>query len=144
VFFLGAAFLLPAVAPADSVNRSDPAAVAKYVLNSIQQNNLEALLEVMDKDQKQGYLPLTPENREALAKLVRDDLKKVGKRGRISELRKCTTLSGKPGVVARARKKGDEVYVIILAKENDIYSYENTLTLLKQAYNELIFIKKVQ
>lgn len=144
VFFLGTASLLLAQETAAPVDRTDPEAVAKYVLTSIKKNDLDAILDVMDKDQKNDFLPFDAQNRQALGLIVKKDLEKIGKRAKISELRKCTTLSGKPGVVARAGRKGDEVHVIILSLEDDIYSYENILTLLNKAYKELTFIKKVR
>jgi len=144
VFFLGIVPLLLAQETAAPVNRTDPEAVAKYVLNAIQENDLDALLEVMDEDQKKDFLPFDALNRQALEVIVKKDLEKIGKRAKISEIRKCTTLSGKPGVVARAGKKGDEVYVIILSQTGDVYSYENILTLLDETYKELTFIKKVK
>jgi hypothetical protein len=144
VFFLGTASLLLAQETAAPVDRTDPEAVAKYVLTSIKNNDLDAILEVMDEDQKKDFLPFTPLNRQALEIIVKKDLEKIGKRAKISELRKCTTLSGKPGVVARAGRKGDEIYVIILSQKDDTYSYENILTLLDKTYKELTFIKKVR
>jgi hypothetical protein len=144
VFFLGAVSLLLAQETAAPVDRTDPEAVAKYVLTAIKDNDLDAILEVMDEDQKKDFLPFNPLNRQALELIVKKDLKKIGKRAKITELRKCTTLSGKPGVVARAGRKGDEVHVIILSQKDDIYSYENVLTLLYKSYKELTFIKKVR
>ena len=144
VFFLGTAFLLLAQETAAPVDRTDPEVVAKYVLDSIKDNDIDAILEVMDEDQKKDFLPFDAQNRQALELIVKKDLEKIGKRAKISELRKCTTLSGKPGVVARAARQGDEVHVIILSQEGDIYSYENILTLLNKAYKELTFIKKVR
>jgi len=144
VFFLGAASWLLAQEAATPLDRTDPEAVAKYVLKAIEENDLDALLEVMDEDQKQDFLPFDALNRQALEVIIKKDLDKIGKKAKISEIRKCTTLSGKPGVVARAGKKGDEVYVIILSQNADMYSYENILTLLDQTYKELMFIKKVK
>jgi hypothetical protein len=144
VLFLGTVSLLLAQETAAPLDRTDPEAVAKYILTAIKENDLDAILEVMDKDQKKDFLPFDAQNRQALELIVIKDLEKIGKRAKISELRKCTTLSGKPGVVARAGRKGDEVHVIILSQEGDIYSYENILTLLNKAYKELTFIKKVK
>ena len=144
VFFLGAVSLLLAQETAAPVDRTDPEAVAKYVLDSIKNNDLDAILEVMDEDQKRDFLPFDAQNRQALELIVKKDLEKIGKRAKISEIRKCTTLSGKPGVVARAARQGDEIHVIILSQEGDIYSYENILTLLNKTYKELTFIKKVK
>jgi hypothetical protein len=144
VFFLGTVSLLLAQETAAPVDRTDPEAVAKYVLKAIVENDLDAILEVMDEDQKQDFLPFNPLNRQALEVITKKDLEKIGKRAKISEIRKCTTLSGKPGVVARAGKKGDEIYVIILSQRGDVYSYENILTLLDKTYKELTFIKKVR
>lgn len=144
VLLLGSVSLLLAQETAAPVDRTDPEAVAKYVLTAIKKNDLDAILEVMDEDQKKDFLPFDAQNRQALELIVKKDLEKIGKRAKISELRKCTTLSGKPGVVARAGRKGDEVHVIILSQNDDIYSYENILTLLNKAYKELVFIKKVR
>jgi hypothetical protein len=140
-FSLGVGSLVPEEAPLD---RTDPEAVAKFVLAAIQYDDLQALVEVMDKDQSRDFIPFTPQSRSALEAIVKKDKEKLGKKAKITELRQCTALSGKPGVAAQAGKKEDEIYVIILSKEGDIYSYENILTVFKDTYQDLVLIKKVK
>jgi hypothetical protein len=138
VFFIGPVSTLKAL------DQSDPAAVTQYLLQAMQINDLDGILRVMDKDQQQYYLPFTPANRLSLEKVVKKDLEKIGKKAKVKEIRRCTTLSGKPGVAARVGKKGDEVYVVILSQEDNTYSFENVLTLSKDAYKELELVRKVK
>jgi hypothetical protein len=122
-----------------AVDQKDPEALANYVLQAIRVNDLDALYNVMDKDKKMAYTPFTPSKRDGLLELVEKDQKKIGKRTKIAELRKCTTISGKQGVAAKVKKKGKEVFVIILAidKNDNLYYYEETLTLSSKLYKEL-------
>ena len=61
----------------------------------------------------------------------------------VSEIRECTTFSGKPGIAAKVRQKSGELYVIVLSKVDNLYYYDNLLTLAPEAYNGLKLIKKL-
>lgn len=122
---------------------TDPVKVANDVLNFIQSDNAEGMLAVMDPDQKQAYLPFTPDKRQEMLRVIGKDKEKVGKVKKISEIRACTTFSGKPGVAAKVRRKSGELYVIILANIDNLYYYDNLLTLTPDAYNNLKPIKKI-
>lgn len=122
---------------------SDPVKVANDVLNFIQSGNADGILAIMDPDQKQAYLPFTPDKRQEILRVIGKDRKKIGKVKSISEIRKCTTFSGKPGIAAKVRKKGSELYVIVLSKVDNVYYYDNLLTLTPDAYKELKLIKKI-
>lgn len=122
---------------------TDPVKVANDVLNFIQSDNAEGMLAVMDPDQKQAYLPFTPDKRQEILRVIGKDKEKIGKVKKVSEIRECTTFSGKPGVAAKVRRRSGELYVIILAKIDDLYYYDNLLTLTPDAYNNLKLIKKI-
>ena len=122
---------------------SDPVKVANDVLNFIKSDNADGMLAVLDPDQKQAYLPFTPDKRQELLRVIGKDKEKIGKVKSVSEIRECTTFSGKPGVAAKVRKKGSELYVIILSKIDNLYYYDNLLTLAPDAYNGLKLIKKI-
>jgi len=122
---------------------SDPVKVANDVLNFIQSDNAEGMLAVMDPDQKQAFLPFTPDKRQEILRVMGKDKEKIGKVKKISEIRECTTFSGKPGVAAKVRKKGSELYVIVLSKVDNLYYYDNLLTLTPDAYKELKLIQKL-
>jgi hypothetical protein len=123
---------------------SDPVRVANDVLNFIQSDNADGMLAVMDPDQKQAYLPFTPDKRQEILRVIGKDKEKIGKVKEISEIRECTTFSGKPGIAAKVRQKSGELYVIILSKENNLYYYDNLLTLAPDAYKKLKLIKKIK
>ena len=122
---------------------SDPVKVANDVLNFIRSDNAQGMLAVMDPDQKQAYLPFTPDKRQEILRVIGKDKEKVGKVKTVSEIRECTTFSGKPGVAAKVRKKGGELYVIVLSKVDNLYYYDNLLTLTPDAYKELKLIEKL-
>ena len=90
---------------------TDPVKVANDVLNFIQTDNADGMLAVMDPDQKQAYLPFTPDKRQEILRVIGKDKKKIGKVKKVSEIRECTTFSGKPGVAAKVRRKSGELYV---------------------------------
>ena len=122
---------------------TDPVKVANDVLNFIQSDNADGMLAVMDPDQKQAYLPFTPDKRQEMLRVIGKDKEKIGKVKKVSEIRECTTFSGKPGIAAKVRRKSSELYVIILAKTDNLYYYDNLLTLTPDAYNNLKLIKKI-
>ena len=123
---------------------SDPVKVANDVLNFIQSVDAEGMLAVMDPDQKQAYLPFTPDKRQEILRVIGKDKKKIGKVKKVSEIRECTTFSGKPGIAAKVSKKSGELYVIILSKVDDLYYYDNLLTLTPDAYKKLKLIQKIK
>lgn len=120
----------------------DPVKVANDVLNYIHTDNADGMLAVMDPDQKQAYIPFTPDKRQEILRVIGKDKGKIGKVKKISEIRECTTFSGKPGIAAKIRKKSGELYVIILSKVDNLYYYDNLLTLTPDAYKKLKLIKK--
>lgn len=122
---------------------SDPVKVANDVLKFIQSDDAEGMLAVMDPDQKQAYLPFTPDKRQEILRMIGKDKEKIGKVKTISEIRKCTTFSGKPGIAAKVRRKSSELYVIILSNVDNLYYYDNLLTLTPNAYKKLELIKKI-
>ena len=124
--------------------RTDAVRTANYVLSLIRVGDVDGLLEIMEPEQKNAYLPFTADKRQEMMEQVQKDSEKIGTEMKISETRECTTLKGKPGVAARVWKKKGEVLVIILLKEENRYYYENLLTLSSDAYKELKLIKKVR
>jgi hypothetical protein len=124
--------------------RTDPEKMANYVLGLIRVGDVDGLLEVMEPEQKNIYLPFTSEKRQELLQQVQKDSEKIGTELKISETRECSTMKGKPGIAARIWKKKKEVLVIILSKIENRYYYENLLTLSSDAYKELKRIKKVK
>jgi hypothetical protein len=122
---------------------TDPVKVANDVLNFIQSDNADGMLAVMDPDQKQAYLPFTPDKRQEILRVIGKDKEKIRKVKTISEIRECTTFSGKPGIAAKIRQKSGELYVIILSKIDDLYYYDNLLTLTPDAYKKLKLIRKI-
>jgi len=122
---------------------TDPVKVANDVLNFIQSDNAEGILAVMDPEQKQAYLPFTPDKRQEILRVIEKDKEKIGKVKEVTEIRECTTFSGKPGIAAKVRGKSSELFVIILSQEGNLYYYDNLLTLTPDAYEKLKLIKKI-
>ena len=122
---------------------TDPVKVANDVLNFLQSDNAEGMLAVMEPEQKQAYLPFTPDKRQEILSMIEKDKEKVGKVKEVTEIRECTTFSGKPGVAAKVREKSGELFVIILSKQDNLYYYDNLLTLTPDAYDKLKPIKKI-
>lgn len=142
VLLMGILFFSP-ILVGQEPDLSDPVKVANDVLNFIQSGNAEGMLAVMDPDQKQAYLPFTPDKRQEILRMIGKDKEKIGRVKTISEIRECTTFSGKPGIAAKIRKKGGELYVIVLSKIDDLYYYDNLLTLTPDAYKNLKLIRKI-
>lgn len=136
-------FIFNSLLAAQEPDLTDPVKVANDVLNFIQSDNAEGMLAVMDPEQKQAYLPFTPDKRQEILRVMEKDKEKVGKVKEVTEIRECTTFSGKPGIAAKIRERSSELYVIILSKENDLYYYDNLLTLTPDAYDKLKLIKKI-
>lgn len=124
------------------VDRADPKEMANHVIKLIKAENHDALLEIMDPDRKEEFMPLTDKKRKEIARLFEKDKKKIGKTNSVSELRKVTTYSGKDGVAAKVRKKKGEVFVIVLSKGSDyLYYFEDTLNLSDKLYKKLDLVK---
>ncbi|UCH93734.1 MAG: hypothetical protein JSV88_26180 [Candidatus Aminicenantes bacterium] len=126
------------------LDRTDPLAVANYALMLVRVGDVDGMLGIMDKDQKKAYVPFTPDKREEMQNAVKEYSEKIGKVTQVSEIRELTTLSGKPGVAAKIGKKSGEVVVIVLSKEDNIYYYDDFLTLTSKAYKQLKLIKKAK
>lgn len=126
------------------VDHTDPVKVANFVLTAIYYKDAPSVVQAMDPEQKKLYEPLTVYKRQELERNLEKDKEKIGDTKEVSELRACTTLSGKPGIAAQIRKKGDELYVIILLQEGELYYYDTILTLLPKAYKDLKLIQKVK
>jgi len=122
---------------------TDPVKVANDVLKFLQSDNAEGILAVMDPEQKQAFLPFTPDKRQEILNMIAKDKEKVGKVKEVTEIRECKTFSGNPGVAAKVREKSGELYVIILSKQDNLYYYDNLLTLTPDAYDKLKPIKKI-
>jgi hypothetical protein len=142
ILLMGILIFSPLLA-AQEPDLTDPVKVANDVLNFIQSDNAEGMLAVMDPEQKQAYLPFTPDKRQEILRVIEKDKEKIGKVKEVTEIRECTTFSGKPGIAAKIREKSSELYVIVLSKENDLYYYDNLLTLTPDAYDKLKLIKKI-
>jgi predicted glycosyltransferase len=143
VMLLISIFIFSPLLATQEPDLTDPVKVANDVLNFIQSDNAEGMLAVMDPDQKQAYLPFTPDKRQEILRVMGKDKEKIGKVKEVTEIRECTTFSGKPGIAAKIREKSSELYVIILSKENNSYYYDNLLTLTPDAYDKLKLIKKI-
>jgi hypothetical protein len=139
VFFQGS-FL----AGQETDRHTDPVMMANYVMALIRVGDVDGLLEIMEPEQKNAYQPFTSEKRQQLQEQAKNDSAKIGTELKISEIRKCTTSKGKPGVAAQVWKKKGEVLAIILLKEGNRYYFENLLTLTTDAYKKLKLIKKVK
>ena len=129
---------------AQETDRTDPEKVANYVLKLILVGDVDGLLAVMHPTQKETYTPFTPERREQMQQQVANDREKIGKAMEISEIRELASFSGKPAVAAKVNKKSDDVYVIILTREENLYYYDSFLTLDAKAYKTLNLIKKAK
>jgi hypothetical protein len=129
---------------AQELDRTSPVAVANAFLESLQSKDYTRIISLMAEDQRKEYQSIMDSNPQDIEKIFSKDKKKAGKATRVTELRKMTTFSGKPGIAAKVRKKGREIYVVILSKEGDHYFYENSLTVTSRLYKELVFIEKVR
>ena len=129
---------------AQDMDRTDPGTVANYVLKLILVGDVDGLLDMMRPAQKDSYTPFTPEKREQMQNQVAQDREKIGKVMEISEIREMADFGGKPAVAARVNKKADEVYVIVLTREENIYYYDSFFTLEAKAYKALKLIQKAK
>jgi hypothetical protein len=129
---------------AQDIDRTDPLRVANYVLKLMLVGDVDGLLTMMHPNQKETYTPFTPERREQFQELVAKDREKIGKVMEISEIRELANFSGKPAVAAKVNKKSDEVYVIVLTREENLYYYDSFITLGAKAYKTLNLIKKAK
>ena len=129
---------------AQQLGRTDPVAVANTFLKNLKTKDYPAILSIMPEEQRKEYSMILKNNPKDIERIFSKDRKKAGKIMQVSELRKMTTFSGKPGIAAKVKKKGREVFVIILSKEGEEYCYENSLSLTAKLYKELTFIQKVK
>jgi hypothetical protein len=132
------------ISAAPGVDQTDPEAVARHILTAMQGNNPDAIFEIMEKDRQKHFSPYTPENRQVLEAAVKKDLEKIGANAKVAELRKCATLSGKPGIAVKVAASEDEVHVLILSQEGTNYYYVNLQSLSTRYYDTLALIKKVE
>ena len=144
VLLLAAIFFSSSFIKAQEPDLSDPVKVANDVLNFIRTADADGMLAIMDPDQKQAYLPFTPDKKQEMLRMIEKDKVKIGKVKKVSELRQCTTFSGKPGIAAKVRKKSGELFVITLSKQDNRYYYDNLLTTTPKAYKNLKLIQKVK
>lgn len=133
----------PLSAQEKTVDRTDPVKVANFVLNALHADDYGAIISLMEESRKQEFMPLSEDSLAEAKELFRRDKGKLGKKTKISELRELTTFKGKPGVAAKVRKKGEEVFVIILGRDGNNYYFEDNYTLSSDLYKKLKFIKKV-
>jgi len=134
----------PLAAQGKPVDRTDPVKVANYILNALHADDYGAIISLMEESRKKEFMPLSPDSLAEAKELFRRDKGKLGDIIRISELRELTTFKGKPGVAAKVKKKGDEVFVIILGRDGSSYYFEDNYTLSSDLYKKLKFIKKVK
>jgi hypothetical protein len=126
------------------INRKDPVAVANTFLKSLHDSDYQTIIQLMSENQRKEYQTIMSNNPKDIEKIFSKDKKKAGKTTEVSELRKMTTFSGKPGIAAKVRKKGPEIFIIILAQEGENYFYENSLTVTAKLYHQLTLIQKVK
>lgn len=117
-----------------AVDHTDPIAVANGFLEYLRDNNIEAIVGLMIGRQQEEYQAMMQSNRDDVARIFNNYKKKIGKVTKVSDLRKMTTLSGKPGVAAKVKKKGGEVFVIILSKDGVNFYFENCLSYTAQRF----------
>jgi len=135
-------FIFPA--HAEQLDRSDAVKVANTVLQALIHDNYEAIVDLMSPEQKEEYMPLTPERLKELEKFFSKDKKKAGNSTSVTEICKITTYRGKTGVAAKVNTKGDEVYVIILALEGSMYFFEDALSLSNSLYKKLEVLQTIK
>lgn len=138
--FLGFDYFLAA----QEIDRTDPVRVANYVLKLTLVGDVDGLLAMMHPNHKETYMPFTPERREQMQQQVANDKEKIGKVLAITEIRELANFSGKPAVAAKINKKSNEVHVIVLTREGNLYYYDSFLTLGAKAYKSLKLIKKAK
>ena len=125
------------------IDRKNPVAVANAFLEAVHNNDYNTIITLMSSEQRKEYETIMKRSPEDIEKIFSKDKKKAGKVKQVTELRKITTFSGKPGIAAKVKKKGRETFVIILSQEGDEYFYENSLTVTSKLYKQLAFIQKV-
>lgn len=130
--------------PLYPVDRGDAMSLANYALALIRVNDVDGLLEIMDDDLKKDYLPFSPEKRDNFLAQVQKEAEWVGEVLKISEIRECTTPSGKKGIAAKIRKKKKEVFVLMISEKDGIYYYESIHALDVKTYKSLTLIKKAE
>jgi hypothetical protein len=136
-------FSLGVVSTLWAVDRKDPEAVAGHLLKAMQENNLDTIFEIMAEGEKKHFSPFSSENRLALETMVKKIIEKIGEKAKVAELRKCATLTGKPGIAVKVSTAEGEVHVFILSKEGDNYSFVSFQTLSARFYNRLVLVKKL-
>ena len=132
------------VVEAQHLDRSDPVAVANAFLKYLNAGDYPSIIKLMPEEQQKEYSSILSNSPKDMDRIFNKDKKKAGNKTRVTELRKITTFSGKPGIAAKVKKKGQEVFVIIISKEGDNYCYENSLSVTTNLYKELTFIQKVK
>lgn len=128
----------------NTVDRTDPVKVANFILTALHTDDYGAIISLMEESRKKEFMPLTADSLAEAKELFRRDKGKLGKKTRISELRELTTFKGKPGVAAKVKRKGDEVFVIILGRDGNSYYFEDNYTLSTNLYKKLKFLKKIK
>jgi len=145
IIIVGLVFSGPLMAQDKPVDRADAQEVANHVIKLIKDGNYEAILEIMDPDRKEEFMPLTEKKRKEIAALFEKDKVKIGTTASVSELRQVTTYSGKDGVAAKIHTNKGEVFVIVLSKGSDyFYYFEDTLNLSEKLYKKLTLLKEIK
>jgi hypothetical protein len=139
IFFL-LVFSVGIVSPLMAVEQTDPEAVARYVLEAMKKNDLDGIFAVMDEKKKQNYSPLA-EKRAAFEEKIKGDLAKIGDGADVMELRKCTTLTGKPAVAVKVAVKDGQVCALMLSQDGGTYSYSGIMTFAEKYYGTLASFK---
>ncbi len=130
--------------PVLAVEQNDPGILANHILALIRVNDCDGLLEIMDNDVKNDFLPFNFDNRQKLQDLISSFIAQIGKVEKVSDLKVCTTPKGKPGVAAKIKKKDDNVLLIILSKTDNVYFFENCDLLPLKTFKEYLPFKKNQ
>lgn len=126
------------------IDRTDPVKMSNFILDSIKNGRYYQIVQVMNPQKAEEYLPFDEGKLRALESLFSRDQKKIGNTTAVSELRKVNSFVNREGLAAKVNKKGDEVFVILLSKDGDQYYFEDTLTISKELYEKLEFIRKVE
>ncbi len=140
LIFLGFSFLYSAA----ELDFTNPEAVANRFLESLRIDDYSSIIDLMTEEQKKDFLPVTEEKLKAVERLFSRDKKKANQITTVSELRKVTTFSGKPGIAAKVTKDGNDVYAVILCQEGEKYYYDSSYTLSADLYKNLELIKKIK
>lgn len=125
-----------------TLDKTDPVKVANYILQAFHNQDVDAVAQVFNAANRKKFLPLTPESRERMMEFIQEEKETIGAIKKVSEIRAAPSFMGKGAVVAKIRRIGDEVFVIVLTKEEKGYFLEDINSPSIKMYNELTLIKR--